>query len=471
MRLLLLLAACLAASVSAAEPLPPEIDAALAAARLPQDAVTLVVADVDPALPPRLVHRADAPVSPASIAKLGTTLGALDLLGPAYTWTTQVLVDGPIVAGTLQGNLYIKGQGDPKLVLERLWMLLRRVRAQGIDTVAGDIVLDHTAFEVPPSDPSAFDGEPLRPYNAAPDALLLNFKAVTLTFLPQADGVARVIADPPLAGVVWPALVPLGAGACGDWRAALRVDFSDPLFPRFGGAYPASCAERSWPVAFADPRSYATRAVAGMWQEVGGRAAGVVRDGITPADATPIAETISPTLGEVVRDVNKFSNNVMAQQLFLTLGLRLRGAGTREAARDVLGTWWRERISPDVPWFDNGSGLSRDERLTGQQLVRLLQYGWSSPVMPELMASLPVAGGDGTLRTTRTGTSAHLKSGTLRDVWGVAGYVDGPNGHRYVMVAIANHPNASPQPLPRGQHTTGMRGVVEALLAWVGRQP
>lgn len=471
MRLLLFLAAFLAASAMAAEPLPPEIDAALAAAGLPADAVTLVVAEVDPALPPRLSHRADAQVTPASIAKLGTTLAALDLLGPSYTWVTQVLADGPLVGGTLRGNLYIKGQGDPKLVLERMWLLLRRVRALGIEQVAGDIVLDHAAFEVPASDPGAFDGEPLRPYNAAPDALLLNFKAVTLGFVPHADGVARVIADPPLAGVVWPALVPLATGSCGDWRAALRVDFSDPLFPRFAGAYPAACGERHWPIAFADPRSYAPRAIAGMWQEVGGRTTGVVRDGTTPGSALPLAETVSPTLGEVVRDINKFSNNVMAQQVFLTLGLRLRGAGTREAARDVLGSWWRERVSADVPWFDNGSGLSRNERITGQQLVRLLQYGWKSPVMSELMASLPVAGSDGTLRTTRSGTSAHLKSGTLRDVWGVAGYVDGANGRRYVLVAIANHPNASPQPLPRGQQTIGMRGVVDALLAWVGRQP
>src|SRR6478609_6460236 len=175
MRLLLLLVACLAGPVSAAQVLPPDIEAALAAAGLPPDAVTLVVADVDPAAPPRLAHRADAAVNPASIAKLATTLAALDLLGPASTWTTPVLADGPVVGGTLKGNLYIKGQGDPKLVLERLWLLLRRVRAQGIERVAGDIVLDHSAFDVPASDPGAFDGEPLRPYNAAPDALLLNF--------------------------------------------------------------------------------------------------------------------------------------------------------------------------------------------------------------------------------------------------------------------------------------------------------
>ena len=472
MRLLLLFAACLAGTVSAAQVLPPDIEAALAAARLPQDAVTLVVTDVDPAVPPRLLHRADVPMNPASIAKLGTTLAALDLLGPASTWTTSVLVDGPVVGGVLLGNLYIKGQGDPKLVLERLWLLLRRVRAQGIDRVAGDIVLDHTAFDVPASDPGAFDGEPLRPYNAAPDALLLNFKSVALAFVPQGDGTARVIVDPPLAGVQWPAAVPLATGGCGDWRAGLRADFSDPLRPRLAGTYAATCGERTWPLAFADPASYAPRAIAGMWQEVGGRTGGVVRDGTTPPTAVPLAETVSPALAEVVRDVNKFSNNVMAQQLFLTMGLRLRGAGTREAARDAVGAWWRDRISPDAPTFDNGSGLSRDERMTGQQLVRLLQYAWASPVMPELLASLPVVGTDGTLRTTRAGSTAHLKSGSLRDVWGVAGFVDGPNGHRYAVVAIANHPNASPQPVPGSPvRTTGMRGVVEALLAWVATQP
>ncbi|MGZ5271107.1 MAG: D-alanyl-D-alanine carboxypeptidase/D-alanyl-D-alanine endopeptidase [Ramlibacter sp.] len=472
MRALLLLFATWLAGAAWAGALPPEVDAALAAARLPREAVTLVVADVDPALPPLLAHREQVPVSPASIAKLGTTLAALDLLGPAFTWSTPVLADGPVVGGTLQGNLYIKGQGDPKLVLERLWLLLRRVRAQGIERVAGDIVLDHGAFQVPAVDPGAFDGEPLRPYNAGPDALLLNYKSVVLGFVPQPGGTARIVADPPLAEVQWPPAVPLSNGDCGDWRGGLRADFADPLRPRFAGAYPAACGERSWPVAFADPPSYAARAVAGLWQEIGGRIGGVVRDGTAPAAAVPLAETVSPPLAEVVRDINKFSNNVMAQQLFLTLGLQLRGAGTREAARDVLGTWWRERISADAPAFDNGSGLSRDMRMTGQQLTRLLQYGWSSPVMPELLASLPVVGADGTLRTTRAGAGAHLKSGSLRDVWGVAGYVDGAHGHRYVLVAIANHPNATPQQVPgTGERTTGMRGVVEALLAWIASQP
>ncbi|MBA2962980.1 MULTISPECIES: D-alanyl-D-alanine carboxypeptidase/D-alanyl-D-alanine-endopeptidase [Ramlibacter] len=459
MRVLPLLAVLLAATAAWAQPLPPEVDAALAQARLPRDAVTLLVTDVDPAQPPRLSHRAEVPVNPASIAKLATTMAALELLGPAYTWTTPVLTDGPIAGGTLQGNLYLQGSGDPKLVLERLWLLLRRVRALGIDRVAGDIVLDHGAFAPVSTDPSSFDGEPLRPYNATPDGLLLNFKSVLLTLVPQTDGRARLLVEPPLAGVRWPSTVPLVLGECGDWRSTLKADFTDPLRPRLAGSYPAACGERGWPLAFADPASYATRAVAGLWAEVGGRVGGVVRDGRVPATATQLAVSVSPPLSEVVRDINKYSNNVMAQQLFLTLGLQGQGPATREGARETLRAWWRDRIGPDLPAFDNGSGLSRDERITAQQLARLLQYTWASPLMPELAASLPAVGTDGTLRRTRTPVGAHLKSGSLRDVQGVAGYVDGAGGRRYVVVAIANHPNAA-----------GFRPAVEALLAWAGRE-
>jgi D-alanyl-D-alanine carboxypeptidase/D-alanyl-D-alanine-endopeptidase (penicillin-binding protein 4) len=459
MRVLPLLALLFATTAACAQALPPDVEAALARARLPREAVTLLVTDVDPALPPRLSHRAEVPVNPASIAKLATTVAALDLLGPAFTWTTPVLADGPIANGTLQGNLYLQGSGDPKLVVERLWLLLRRVRALGIERVAGDIVLDHGAFEAVAADPGAFDGEPLRPYNASPDGLLLNFKSVVLTLVPQTDGRARLLVEPPLAGVQWPASVPLAAGDCGDWRSGLKADFTDPLKPRLPGSYPLSCGERSWPIAFADPASYAARAVAGLWAEVGGRVGGVVRDGRAPAGLPVLAVSTSPSLSEVVRDINKFSNNVMAQQVFLTLGLQGRGQATRAGARDALRAWWRERIGPDVPAFDNGSGLSRDERATAQQLARLLQYAWASPLMPELAASLPVAGIDGTLRRTRTPIGAHLKSGSLRDVQGIAGFVHGAGGRRYVVVAIANHPNAA-----------GFRPAVEALLAWAGRE-
>ncbi len=333
----------LAALPSLAQALPPEVDAALARARLPREAVSLLVVDADGKSAPRLSHRAGVPVNPASVAKLATTFAALELLGPAFTWTTPVYVEGSVRDGTLHGNLYIKGQGDPKLVVERLWLLMRRIQGLGIRAIDGDIVLDRSAFETIAHNPGAFDGEPLRPYNAAPDALLLNFTAVIMTFTPQ-GGQAQVHLEPPLAGVQLPAAAPLIAGECGDWRGGLKADFSDPSRIRLGGGYPAACGERSWPVAYADPRSYAPRAVAGLWQQMGGTLTGQVRDGRVPAGLVPAFEAQSPPLAEIVRDINKYSNNVMAQQLFLTLSLQQQGGGTLEGSREVMRQWWRERI-------------------------------------------------------------------------------------------------------------------------------
>lgn len=457
-----LLAGALAAH-AAAPALPPEVEAALARAKLPQEALAVLVVDAqDGRAAPRLAHRAQVPVNPASVMKLVTTYAALEQLGPAHTWSTPVYVDGAVQSGTLRGNVYIQGLGDPKLVIERLWLLLRRLQAQGIQSVAGDIVLDRSAFDVPEQDPGRFDGEPLRPYNAAPDALLLNFKSVAMTFVPDpAAGLARVQYDPPLAGVQRQATVALAPGGeCGDWRGALRAELADPAHVAFRGAYPASCGERMWPVAHADPRGFAARAVEGLWRELGGQLTGSVREGRVPAGLRPAFSLTSPALAEVVRDVNKYSNNVMAQQVFLTLALQKNGVATFDGARQTLLQWWQARLGDaPAPVVDNGAGLSREARITAQALGRMLQLAWASPVMPELVASLPVAGVDGTLRRSQSRAgAAHLKTGSLRDVMAVAGYVHAASGRRYVLVAVVNHPAA-----------LAARPVFDALIDWTAR--
>jgi D-alanyl-D-alanine carboxypeptidase/D-alanyl-D-alanine-endopeptidase (penicillin-binding protein 4) len=430
--------------------------------------------------------------------KLSTTYAALDLLGQAYTWSTPVYVEGTVRDGSLSGNVYIKGQGDPKLVLEKLWLLLRRLQGLGIRQIAGDIVLDRSAFEVADADPANFDGEPLRPYNAAPDALLINYKAVVMTFTPdRATNTAQVQFDPPLFGVHMQASVPLGMGDCGDYRGALKADFSDANRIRFAGSYAASCGEKVWPVAYADPRSYALRAVQGMWLEMGGKLTGTVRNGAVPttlAAGKPALEATSAPLAEIIRDINKYSNNVMAQQVFLTLGRAVSpgtlgagndastsaseaqaaaalgtggtaalAAGSFTASRAVMQRWWKERISTDeMPVWDNGSGLSRQERISAQGLARLLQVAWRSPYMSELMSSLPITGVDGTLRRFKSKAvgSAHLKTGSLSNVIARAGYVDGASGKRYVLVALINHANAN---------TEGARAAMETLVDWAAR--
>ena len=462
-RRLLLIALCFACTWASAQ-IPAAVEAELARAKVPQDAVALLVLDAHNAsATPRLSHRAGVPMQAASLMKLVTTYAALDLLGPAYTWATPVYVQGSVRAGVLTGNVYIQGQGDPKLVLERLWLLLRRVQGIGITRIQGDIVLDNSAFEGVGSDPGAFDGEPLRPYNATADALLINYKSVLMTFTPDiARHIAHVQFEPPLWGVKTQDTVALQTGSCGDYRAALKAALTDPARIRFAGAYPADCGEKVWPLAYVDPASYAPRAVNGLWRSMGGKLSGTVRYGQVPAAllaAPPALEVRSAPLAEIVRDINKYSNNVMAQQVFLTLGRDESGSiGSLAASRAVLQRWWQERIAANEPLaVENGSGLSRQERVSARALGQLLQTAYRSPLMPELMASLPISGVDGTLKRAKFARpgSAHLKTGSLNEVTAIAGFVHGASGKRYVLVALANHPNAH-----------AARAAFDALVNW-----
>ncbi len=458
-----------------AQSLPPEVEALLVRAKVPRDALAAIVVDAAPALTgkatPLLSYRASNAMNPASVMKLVTTYAGLELLGPAYTWKTPVYVDGPIANGVLKGNLIIQGQGDPKLVMERLWLLLRRVQGLGIRTITGDILLDRSAFSSSTQNPGDFDGEALRPYNVIPDALLVSYKSVVMTFVPQPDnGIASISYDPPLANVQMQASVPLSPGApgaapapCGDYRAQLKPDFADPFRMAFKGSYPAACGEKLWSIAYPDPVSYAQRAIAGLWHEMGGKLGGRVRDGLAAPGLKPIFELESPPLAEVIRDINKYSNNLMAQQLFLTLSLQRPGGASNEGSREAVRNWWQARFGrQDAPVLDNGSGLSRLERVNAQGLARMLQAAYVSGAMSELMASLPINGVDGTLKRGKPQPAqggAHLKSGTLRDATALAGYVDTPSGRRLVVVGIINHPNAP-----------AARPALEALVDWAAKE-
>jgi D-alanyl-D-alanine carboxypeptidase/D-alanyl-D-alanine-endopeptidase (penicillin-binding protein 4) len=451
----------LAPHAAQADAVPAEVADAFAREKIGLDAVSIVVQEVGSggsaiALNPR------RSMNPASVAKLFTTFAALEELGPAFTWRTPVVFGGPLRGGVLEGALHLQGRGDPKLTLERLWLAMLRLRQMGVAEIRGDIVLDQSAFALPEGSTAEFDNEPTRPYNARPHALLLNLSAVVHTFTPDpANQVARVSSEPALEGFAQVQTVPLAGGPCTDWRGALKPDFADPLRLRFQGAYPLACGERAWPIAHPDARQYMRTLLATLWREAGGKLAGTVREGPVPAGVAPAFELVSPPLGEVVRDINKFSNNVMAQQLFLTLALQRLGSGTPDQARALLRRWVADRLGESADTLgplviDNGSGLSRETRVSAALLARLLQAAWSSPVMPELVASLPVTGLDGTLRRSKAMPGrAHLKTGSLRDVNALAGYVLGATGKRYVLVAMINHPNAG-----------AARPALDALVQW-----
>jgi serine-type D-Ala-D-Ala carboxypeptidase/endopeptidase (penicillin-binding protein 4) len=463
-RLFLFLCAGLAAgaAATAAQNLPPEARQALVRAGIPDSALAVVIHELGSGK--RVLEwRADEPMNPASLMKLPTTLAALERLGPAFSWTTPIWLMGQLKDGVLEGDIVIQGRGDPQLVVERLWLALRQIRQLGVRELRGSFVLDTSAFALPDGDPGDFDGEALRPYNARPSALLLNYRSSIYTFVPDvAAGVARIASDTPLARTDIDRTVPLTSGPCGDWRAQLKASF-EPRRVRFAGSYASACGVLNWPLADAEPASYDARLIEGLWAELGGSVTGGVREGRAPSSTPPTLELRSPPLAALVRDVNKFSNNVMAQQIFLSLALQAgRAPSTPEAARELLRGWLAERAGPlDAAGvvIDNGSGLSRRTRLSAALLARLLQHAADGPNAAELASSLPISGLDGTLRRSRaTAGRAHLKTGSLRDVNGLAGYVLADSGRRYVLVAIVNHAQAA-----------AARPALEALVQWALR--
>ncbi len=439
--------------------LPDAFAAALRAANVPVTAVGVVVVPLAGA-GIALAANENQPMNPASTMKLVTTLAGLELLGPQYQWRTDLMSAAPLHNGVLDGDLWLRGSGDPQLVIEDLWLLVQRLRGAGVREIRGNLMLDRSAFEPAPHDPAAFDGEALRPYNAGPDALLLNYKAVSFHFIPDAENKqARVYALPALAGMVAPTTVRGAEGACNDWRARLGGDFSDPLRPVFRGAFPLSCGDKIWHVSVLDPGQYAESVFRSLWDSSGGVWRGRVREGLVPPEARRLAQHESRPLAEVIRDINKYSNNVMARQLFLTLGAEAsRRPANRERAQRAVGDWLVSKGFERREFvLENGAGLSRIERLTAAGLARLLQSAFTSTLMPEFVSSMPIVGIDGTMRRRQGAAgSAHIKTGLLSDTRAIAGYVLAASGKRYAIVAFINHPNAG-----------AAQPALDALLNWV----
>ena len=441
--------------------LPDSVRHAFVAARLPNHSYAVSVVPADGG-PPLLAINTQTPMNPASVMKLVTTFAALDLLGPTHQWSTQFLYNRPLVDGVLDAPLYLRGNGDPKLNLENFWLMLREMRLKGLREIRGDLVVDRRAFRLPPHDPAAFDGEPLRPYNAGADPLLINFVSVRFLLVPDAKS-KRVLAlqETPDGSVELVNRLILADGECGDLREKLSIKAEGTRI-ELAGRYPAKCGERPIALMPFNPNTHLDGLFRGLWTELGGQWSGKVVDGETPSDASPLAGRASLTLAEVVRDVNKFSNNVMARHVFLSLNERR--PATYEGARERTREWLKNKgIATQGFSIDNGSGLSRGDRITAEQLTQMLASAWQSPVMPELMSSLPILGEDGTLRKRGNGHTrgrAHLKTGYIDGVRALAGYVLDHQGKRWIFVGLINHANA----------VKGKEGL-DALVDWVIQRP
>jgi D-alanyl-D-alanine carboxypeptidase/D-alanyl-D-alanine-endopeptidase (penicillin-binding protein 4) len=447
--------------------LPPGVEQVMARYKVPGTALSVYVREIGRD-EPLVSYNATVPRNPASTMKVLTTYAALEILGPAYTWRTRAYATGPVRDQVLEGNLVIEGGGDPFMTADRWWGFVAGLRQEGIARVTGDVVIDNSYFAPQGDDRGAFDNQPYRSYNVLPDALLVNFQTATFSLVPDhAAGVARVSVNPTPANLIVENTVRLLESGCRRGAAGVSIAMPDgPSGNRIAisGDYASGCGPLSFTRAVMRAPDFAYGTFRTLWQQSGGQIDGGLKVGVLPPGAELLYTHDSLSLAEVIRLVNKYSSNSMARILLLTLGAEKVGRpGTTAAGRQAIVEFLASR-GVELPELvlENGSGLSRQERVSAAGLADVLTAAWRSQYMPEFAASLPLSATDGTLRKRFRAPEMQgrlrMKTGTLEGVSALAGYVNAASGKTYVTVIMLNHPGVESGP---GEQ------VQAAMIEWI----
>lgn len=433
--------------------LPDAVVVALGRLGLPLGSLGLFVQAVDQPLP-LLSLNAEQPFMLASTAKVVTTLAAFDLLGPAYRWRTEAHLLGKLQDGRLEGDLLIVGGGNARLSSEDLLQWFRGMRAQGLQEIAGNIVLDRLAFQFSERDQAlAPRPDPERPHHNRPDALSLNDGVLRVQLQATPAQGASLSLVPPLDKVTLVNQVSPGRGctAQAQWASEPGNDGTRQL--KVTGMWGPACGQQSLRLALMSDSDLTARAVSALWAQAGGQLTGEVidRPALPPAAEAyrpPFSMQLSERLPVLVRDINKHSDNMAARALMLSLSPGFPSkAATSTSAQLRLQQWLRTRGVPagDIE-VDTGSGLSRTERGKPRAMVQLLRQAWHDRNGKLFVDSLPIAGVDGTIanrwQDAPAKGRAFLKTGSLLDVRAIAGYVRGKSGRVYALAAFINHPEA-----------------------------
>ncbi len=465
-----LLVLVLALAPAARGELPAAMVEALRAAGLPQDAVAVVVQRASDGATV-LSHGGDRAMQPASTLKPLTALVALETLGPDFRARSEVLSEGAIAGGVLRGNLFLRGSGDVDLDWRAFERMLALVRLKGVREIRGDLVLDRTFFDPPRTDVglAPFDETAEFRYNFVPDALSLNTNLVELQMV--SDGArVRVASSPELLDVTFAPEFELVDRACEDWEdgwitPVVDAARSGAITVRLRGEFPRGCTA-STEINVIDRVAFADRLFRSIWKRLGGSFRGQVRDGATPAGAEVLAVHRSRPLAALLRDINKNSDNPITRVVYLTIGAASAsepGLPTAARAQREVRAWLaRKGIGQEGLVLENGSGLSRRERIQPLHLAAVLRAGLRSEWSAEFVSSFPVAALDGGMRGRLTESvaarSARIKTGTLRNVSAVAGFVNDTRGDTYVVVAMINNEAATKEIA---------RPLLDLLVDWV----
>ena len=449
---------CLSWVSAQASSLPPGVISALAEAHIPLQNVGIIVWDADQPGPSISINPS-RPFNPASTMKLVTSYAALNLLGPAYTWQTLAATDGTLHDGILDGNLYLKGNGDPGMTVERFWMMLHQLRLSGLRQINGDLIIDQSYFQPQPA--ADFDDQPFRAYNALPAATMINYNSNTV-YLKLENNRLRLSAEPLPAGSRLIDRIKLDSAPCSSWRERIHIEW-DANARRLilSGAYPRACGDKTLSITLGDASELAGDYFTTLWNSEGGTFKGQVRTGLMPEQAAPLLDFPSEPLEIAIYNQDKFSNNVMARALFLSMST-ITPASSQTAAQRMREWLAQENLNFPELVIDNGAGLSRIERISPFSMAQLLRSAAKSPFYPEFATALPIVATDGTMkkrdRNDAVAGHAHIKTGTLDGIKTMAGYVTRPDGHNTVVVFFIDSP-----------HAAAGTAAQDALLSWIYR--
>ena len=409
------------------------------------DNVSVYIGDVN-ADRPMLEHNIDVSRSPASTIKLVTTYAGLKQLGPNYAWPTEAWTRGKVSNGVLQGDLILKGYGDPFLVYERYWKFLNELSDRGLKEITGDIIIDGSYYRLLEHDRKAFDGQSFRVYNAGASSLMFNFQATRIWLSApedEASQTVKVMLYPP-SQITLDNQIKLVKGRCKRSHGRPKLSWGAENQLIIKGRFARSCKPRFLMRLISEPKQLAFDAFKQFWVGSGGFFGGRLKSGQVEKNDELFHLYSSPTLGEQIRSINKWSNNVMTRQLFLTTGVNRYGSPAtidkgRKAVLDILQ---RSGIDTNGLIIENGSGLSRKSRISARQMAQLLEAAYRDAYMPEFMSSLSLPGLDGTLATRFRNEDmagrSHLKTGTLNGVTAIAGYMLNRKGRRLIVVIQQN---------------------------------
>ena len=462
----LMLTGC--ATVKNVNALPPTVTAALLRADMTDSVLGLVAYPLSDGTRGLRIN-ADEPRQPGSTMKLVTTIVALERLGTNSRGRTDVLANVKPQDGIIGGALYLRGGADTDLDWGALWGMLRQLREQGVTHIQGGLVVDRSLFNPPRLDIGVppFDEAPEFQYNVIPDALNLNTSLLGFV-LRSDDHVLSARTSP-----VLPALrldtsaMTLNDNVCAKWEDTWQLPTVDadqgaPVL-HFRGQFPRNCS-RQLDLNLVDRRWTTAATVRQIWSQLGGQISGPDVEGATPSDAVVLTSHVGRPFAEVARGMMKRSDNPLTRLTYLRLGAKTATgseATLAAAARSVREWFAAKGIPVEGLVMDNGSGLSRSERITAQQLAAVLEAAFKGPYAPELLSSLPVAGVDGTLARRFKGSvaegRARMKTGTLRNVVALAGYVQDQQDRMWVVAATLNHDSA-----PAKGHA-----VLDSIVDWV----